>query len=90
MSAERGIDGSWGKEVLSGQAGITPCMLQVFLSSHICGFIGFMVFLEMHYPSSMYYSCPGENLWITFAASSGLLGPHMYAATDAHCRSPVS
>ncbi len=63
MSAEGGVDGKWGKEVLSGQAGITPCMLQVFLSSHICGFIGFMVFLEMHYPSSMYYSCPGESLW---------------------------
>ena len=36
--------------------------VQVFLSTHIVGFIGFVAFLEMHCPSSLYYM-PGLALY---------------------------
>lgn len=34
-------------------------ILQVFLSTHIIGFLGFMLFLEIHFPTSVWY-LPGE------------------------------
>ena len=32
---------------------------QVFLSTHIIGFLGYMIFLEIHYPQSIWY-LPGK------------------------------